>query len=332
MTSLAPPHRRLSADTITAPAGALAALLMLAAAPASAAPADAAARAHWRDALARISLPSGACFKASYPDIAWTRVACGRAPQKPYIPRHAASLASAGQLTGDGKDYAAVVSHLITQGAGSFPSLTGLKTEKGSGESNTYSLQLNSNFFTTTVCNGASNPSSCLGWQQFVYSNSGEAFMQYWLLDYGNRCPSGGWMAYSGDCYRNSAAVDVPVQALTQLADLAVTGTAVANGTDKMVLTTATSAYTTTGADSVVRLAEGWTQSEYNVVGDGGGSEAKFNTGTSITVMIALTDGATTAPICEADDGTTGETNNLNLGACTTFSGATPSVSFVESH
>jgi hypothetical protein len=56
-----------------------------------------------------------------------------------------------------------------------------------------------------------------------------------------------------------------------------------------------------------------------------------FNKGTSITVNIALADGLTTAPTCKGDDGTTGETNNLNLGACTTAGGATPSVQFVES-
>jgi hypothetical protein len=329
MTATARRTTLACATLLTAP---LIVSAVLATAAAAATLPDLQAREHWRDALSRISLPAGACFKANYPDIAWTRTACSRAPLTPYIPRHGTSLAVGGETTGNGNDYAAVVTHLISKGVGSFPSITGLKTESDDGESNDYSLQLNSNFFSTTVCNGATDPSECLGWQQFVYSNSGEAFMQYWLINYGSRCPSGGWMAYSGDCYRNSNAVDVPVQALTKLATLEVTGTAVANGTDKMVLMAGTTAYTTSGNDSVVKLADYWTQSEYNVIGDGGGSEAKFNTGTSITVNIALTDGATTAPTCEADDGTTGETNNLTLGACTTSSGSTPSVKFVESH
>jgi hypothetical protein len=322
---------------MTHSAGLVAAAALLAAATAPLAPAhaavpDAVAREHWRQALVRATLPPNACFKANYPDTAWTRVACAAAPTHKYLPRNA-SLGSAGNTVGNGHDYAAVVVPLISSGTGSFPSITGLTSEKNLGQSNEYSLQLNSNFFNGAVCSGAKNPSSCLAWQQFVYSNQNgaEAFMQYWLINWGNKCPSGGWMADGSDCYKNSAAVGVPRQALSQLGNLSVTGSAVANGTDKMVLMTATSAYTTTGPDSVVQLADGWTQSEYNVIGNGDGSKASFNTGTSITVQIALDDGATAAPTCKNNDGTTGETNNLTLGACKTFSG-TPTVSFVESN
>jgi hypothetical protein len=66
------------------------------------------------------------------------------------------------------------------------------------------------------------------------------------------------------------------------------------------------------------------------VFGPGGGSEASFNAGASITVLIALTDGLSAAPSCVPDSGTTGETNNLNLGPCTTSGGSTPSVMFTE--
>jgi hypothetical protein len=76
-----------------------------------------------------------------------------------------------------------------------------------------------------------------------------------------------------------------------------------------------------------------WNQVEYNVVGDAGGSEAEFNTsGVSIKVNIAATDGSTSAPSCEADTGTTGESNNLTLGSCTASGGSTPSISFTESN
>jgi hypothetical protein len=47
-------------------------------------------------------------------------------------------------------------------------------------------------------------------------------------------------------------------------------------------------------------------------------------------VLIALTDGLSAAPSCVPDSGTTGETNNLNLGPCTTSGGSTPSVMFTE--
>jgi len=111
-----------------------------------------------------------------------------------------------------------------------------------------------------------------------------------------------------------------------------VTGKAVVNGIDTMIFTTESSAYSTTGQDSVVKLGNSWNASEFNVVGDGGGSSAKFNAGSSITVGIALTDELTSGPKCQSDDGTTGETNNLTLGKCSTFSGSTPSVQFTETH
>jgi hypothetical protein len=49
-------------------------------------------------------------------------------------------------------------------------------------------------------------------------------------------------MSYSGSCYRNSAAVNVPTQGITKLSHVQVTETAVANGTDTMVMTTASNA------------------------------------------------------------------------------------------
>jgi hypothetical protein len=191
---------------------------------------------------------------------------------------------------------------------------------------------MNSQFFASPACSGASNPANCLGWQQFVYSSSGVGFMQYWLIDYGNTCPSGGWMSYSTDCYKNSSGVNIPKEPITALAELTITGAAVSGGLDTFKMTVGTKAYSTTGNDDVVTLAQYWNAAEYNVIGDGGGSEAVFGKNTSITVNIALTDGLTAAPVCKADDGTTGETNNLTLGACETAGGTTPSVSFTESN
>ena len=298
------------------------------AAPAS--PEEAHRQADWRDAMAKLPTPAEGCFKAAYPAAAWTKVQCTVAPTRPYMPRNG----HRGYTVGNGNDYAAVVSTIIGTAVGSFPTVTGLKTETGyGGQANAYSLQLNSQFFTTSVCNGASDPGSCQGWEQFVYSNTSQAaFMQYWLINYGNSCPSGGWMSYSGSCYRNSAAVSTPSQAITQLPYLKVSAKAVSGGTDTFVFTTQTQAYTTTGNDSVVNLGKAWDESEFNVVGDGGGSAAKFNKGTSLTVKIALTDGSSAAPTCEGDDGTTGETNNLTLGSCSTAGGSTPSVTFSEKH
>ncbi len=302
----------------------------LACGSASAAEPDAQARLQqaWRAAIEATPLPREGCFTAAFPSAEWHAAACKAAPLRPYVPRDG----HRGFTVGDGNDYAAVASSLVSSGTGSFPRVSGVKSETGyGGQANTYSIQLNSQFFTTAVCNGAATPSSCLGWQQFVYStSSGAAFMQYWLIDYGPTCPAGGWMAYGGDCYRNSSAVSVPALPIAQLANLKLTGSAAAGGTDRFVMTTATQAYSTSGRDSVVDLAAAWNAAEFNVVGDGGGSQAKFNKGAAITVSVALQDGGTAAPACASQSGTTGETNNLTLGACSAKGGATPAITFTE--
>ena len=191
-------------------------------------------------------------------------------------------------------------------------------------------MQLNSQFFyNSPACAGASDPSKCQGWQQFAYL-PGYVFMQYWLINYANTCPSG-WASYGSDCYTNSASVPAPTVVIKRLKTVSISATAVSKGTDTLVFSTATKAYTTTGKDSVEGLADFWNASEWGIFGPGGGSAAIFNNGAAITVNIALTDGSTKKPVCKAKDGTTGETNNLNLGPCKASGGTTPSVQFVES-
>jgi hypothetical protein len=287
--------------------------------------AEAQARESWREAMVHTAAPAEGCFYAAYPSILWMKVGCTTAPNRPYLPRRP----SVTNTVGDGVDFVAEVSGLMSASVGTFPTVTGVKTERDEGEANTYSLQLNSNFMTTAACNGISG---CLSWEQFVYS-SGErsAFMQYWLINYGNSCPSG-WNRSRPDCYKNSAAVSVPTVAITQLSNLKLSGSAVNNGIDTLIFTTETEAYSTTGKDTVVDLATAWNESEFNVIGDGGGSKANFNKGSSITVRIAVNNGTTNAPTCVADDGTTGETNNLTLKGCSTSGGATPSIQFIESN
>ena len=288
----------------------------------AAAQSAASAQEAWRAAIVKTPAPAEGCFVAAYPSTSWAQVACKAAPNRPYIPRHGRAISN---TVGNGNDYAAVTSPLTKSAVGSFPVVTGVKSEKGyGGAANTYSLQLNSGFMTTAACNGATHPSECQSWQQFVYSSSETAaFMQYWLINYGSHCPSGGgWMSYQGSCYKNSAAVGVPQLAITKLSGFSVSGSAASGGNDTMVFTSSGTAYSTSGKDTVVDLATAWDQSEFNVVGDGGGSAAKFNKGSSVTVNIAVSDGSTTAPQCLGDDGTTGETNNLTLGKCTASSAA----------
>jgi hypothetical protein len=303
------------------------------AAPAAAqAPTKEQLQASWRATIANTPAPGKGCYTATYPLAIWKQVECVKAPERPYVP---ASGHGTGQTTGDGNDYSAVVSGgLMTSTVGSFPKVKGVTSEMDGNRANSYSLQVNSNFMSgSPACSTANVPANCLAWEQFVYSSTeAEAFMQYWLIHYSGgtvHCPSG-WISFSDDCFKNSAAVRAPLQTIDQLPFLQVSGTAVAAGIDTLVFTTKTQAYTTTGADSVVALAAGWNASEFNIIGDGGGSQANFNAGSKVTVRVAVTNGTTNAPVCQANDGTTGETNNLNLKKCKVKGGAQPYAQFAE--
>jgi hypothetical protein len=310
---------------VTAVMGLFSAVSMSSAYAAPVSDVEAQAQESWRETMHHTAVPfAEGCFQAEYPSTLWQLVKCVKAPDIMYLP----SGRAIGETVGNGNDYGAEVSGLISSAVGSFPTVTGVKTERDGLRSNVYSIQLNTNFMNTAVCNGHSN---CLSWEQFVYSSSEQsAFMQYWMINYGT-CPRG-WNSYSGSCYKNSAAVSVPKQAITSLASLKMSGAGVNGGIDTLVFTTPTKAYSTTGSDSVLDMATGWSGSEFNIIGDGGGTKASFNTGSSVTVKLAVDNGTTAAPTCKPDDGTTGETNNLNLKTCTTAGGSSPYIQFVESN
>jgi len=173
--------------------------------------------------------------------------------------------------------------------------------------------------------------------EQFGYSpeyeTQGEAavFMQYWLIGWGSSgCPSGWGSDGGGDCYKNSAYVAAPDMKITSLGKLSISGAATAGHNDTVVFNNGTTAYSVSGPDSVLDISSVWKESEFNVVGNAGGSRADFNKGSSITVKVALTDGSTAAPTCVANAGSTGETNNLNLGTCSKAGGSSPSIQFTE--
>ena len=279
----------------------------------------------WRVSMSLTPLPGSGCFKAAYPATEWRAVACVTAPLRPFGQPPSDSRAL---TVGNGADWSAKVSGLISTSAGSFNKVTGVKRIRDP-QAPIFSLQLNSNFFTTSVCNGAANPSQCLGWQQFVLSDPGYLFMQYWLINYGNRCPSG-WSTYQSDCYRNSNSTSVPRQTPKDLAGLILTGVA-SGGQDKAMLATKGGDLSAVGEDTVVNLEKGWNTSEFNVFGNGGGTSVKFNKGSALTVRISVDDGSSSAPAC-VKDGFSGETNNLTLGTCTASGGSSPAIVFEESN
>jgi len=294
-------------------------------------------REEWRAAMDKLPAPKEGCFTSSYPRVEWRQTVCVTAPHLPYPP----ALGSGSDVVGNGNDASGYVKNVMTTAIGSFPKVTGVTSEKGDvGGSpplvaNTYTLQLNTQFFTTKVCNGQSG---CQGWQQFVYSSSeGQAFMQYWLIGYiGSKnasCPSG-WFTYQTDCYTNSSGVTVNNGSripIGQLVDLSLKAAAVLNGNDTLTLNDGKTAYAVSGKDSKVDLASSWHAAEFNIVGDCCATQAVFNEGASLEVHIVTDHGNADAPSC-LGSGFTGETNNLYFVATSTHKipGSPPAIYFTE--
>ncbi|MDA4115622.1 MAG: hypothetical protein OK442_03585, partial [Thaumarchaeota archaeon] len=260
---------------------------------------------------------------------------------------------------------------IIGSSTGSFPAISGLTSEvggqappynaaclTGDGTPNCYSLQLNSQTYScnTGYTNGFTVP-QC--WEQFVSSNTGELYIQFWLIGYcgvsgGSNCgdsppftssnpapsfscpstgiPSGSsWMQSGGNCYANSAMVSPPSTAATSLGTLSLMGFAnfMGSGNDVIQLCiSGGSCYMVTLADNVLDLYNNWLDSEFNVYGDASGSQAVFNAGTSIQVSTTITDqsGSPIAASCNSNE-YTGESNNLWMGPCT---GGLGGITFTE--
>jgi hypothetical protein len=231
---------------------------------------------------------------------------------------------------GNGVDYAAQsAGGAFASAEGSFSSVTGVTNATAS----TFSLQLNTEPFTSAaVCAGSANPAQCQGWQQYVYSNAGYAFIQYWLLNYGSpgtACPAG-WNTYAPHCWKNSVnSVGVPVQQITNLASLRLTGQA--GATDTVIMWVGNVAYTSSDP-SVLNLAAGWQDAEFNIFGDCCGSQVAFNAGSTVVVKTSVDNGTLLAPSCVMQ-GYTGETNSLTLVAAPVLLPAPePAISFTETN
>ncbi len=286
-------------------------------------------RQDWRISMAQVPLPKKGCFQSSYPSREWREVTCTTAPNYPVQPRRGARPL----VVGNANDIAAQApSGFIATGIGSFDTVTNVTSESGpignTGPSiaNAYTLQLNTNFFSSTACAGSPNP-ACLGWQQFVFENngsSGRAYIQYWLIKYNKTCPAGqSWnqFSFTGStdiyCWKNNTggAVPVPNQPITNLGQLSLSG-AVSATSDSVTVANGGTIYAKNG-DNAVNAAGGWQIAEFNLFGDGGnsagGGQASFNSGADIVTRTRVIYGGTAAPTCVAQ-GFTAETNNLSFG------------------
>jgi hypothetical protein len=315
--------------------------------PAAAADPEAAARTSWRAVIRNSPKPGKGCFHVSYPSVNWESVDCKIAKQ-PVHPLGVNSTSAAPQAgAGNGHDYVASVQgqgSLINFAAGKFflsnvTSETGLCPECGGvSKPNEYSLQLNTNFYDYTTSSyirtaACGDYYNCSVWQQFIYATDynqqGEAalFMQYWLFNWTGTCPRGYWTSGTS-CYKNSKYAAVPDIPVTDLGDVILTGGASNGGYDSIGLEYGNDVWSVTAADSDLHggldIATVWTQAEFNVVGDANYRQANFNRGSQITVLLQVLDGSSSAPACNNGEGTTGETNNMTLGACSTGVGTEP--------
>jgi hypothetical protein len=305
----------------------------------------------WKEAITHTPAPDRGCFYAVYPGTQWVQGKCFETPHRYLAPPPIKFDLASGmwQVVGNNNDYVVKTPHNMSLAVGNFPKTIDVKFERGVGNlafgdggnlgPNEYSLQMNSGMnLATSACQGHAG---CNIWQQYVYApdfpthGTAAVFIEYWLIGWGaSSCPSG-WSSYffaGGSCVINSKYTAAPDEPITQLGNEKLSASAVAGGKDTAVFTDGSTAYSVSASDSVLSLGTAWNESEFNVVGNAGGSRADFNPGASVTVKIAVTDGSVTAPKCLAGRGTTGETNNLTLGSCSAAGGSTPYIEFTEAN
>jgi hypothetical protein len=294
-----------------------------------------------------LAIPHGeGCFVARYgdPQPRWQKIKCGKPPKTP----NPMAKGPKPNYVGNGQDYFSQPGGIITSATGSFDSVTNVTALSGPtynsptvAHTNVYSLQMNANTFTTAACSGSPN---CLGWEQFLYSqtqcNGACIFIEYWLLYHTSPCPAGqGWIYYAGTpttasgCYLNTAFAGVPVQALNDLGSLRLSGS-ISGNIDTVSLSVANGNVYSATNSSIAGLGQGWKTVEYNLVGDCCAFGTYFTVGpASIKVRLSTTNGTQNAPTCVTSaTGATAETNNLNLtGACSATGGAKPAITFTES-
>lgn len=281
----------------------------------------------WRSMIQQVPKPENACATASYPQLQWHEIPCARPPNKPLLPVHGIK----GATVGDGTDFTAVVTGHVSLAEGEFQNVTGVKSEyvvkRKHHRANVYSLQLNTQFFSTESCAslGSPDPQNCFGWEQFAYDTGRPVgvFIEYWLVDFGpggTKCPSG-WhrlfakMQNEVDCWINSALIPTPVVPITSLETLRLLDAA-ADGSKSQdfaeLLVGYSSIYYVAGQNWFPDLDTQWQTAEFNILGDCCGDQATFNAGSAIDVRTEVDSGVTTAPAC-GSQGFTAESNNLFL-------------------
>jgi len=305
-------------------------------------------REDWHKSLLQLPHQKIGCYKSSFPRVEWKAVTCGTPPPYPIQPAHgpAKHFVVGG---GGSNDFAAHPTGTITGVEGTFPSVSAGITESGpianSGPSlpDTYTLQVNSNQFSSSACAGSPN-GNCKGWEQFVYENNSgvhRVFIQYWLIKYNAPCPSAAWtqLSFSGIpdiyCFQSTGTSSLMAGVTAANLNNLKMGASVTASSDQVVVTVGGDSAMISGLNAVAAAA-GWTDAEFNIFGDGGnslgGGQAGFGPNSTIIVKTTVHNGTKSAPACSLES-FTGETNSLTLvGMAPIPTQASPAIEFTESN
>jgi hypothetical protein len=324
---------------------------------------------NWRRRILRVPTKKEGCFTANFPDAEWKEIPCKEPPHKLFLPRRPGNV-RVQQVGGSSRiDFSAVgngptagSTGPITEAEGSFDSSNATSecnvqcpnqicpvAPSCLGQpSDAFTLQLNTKpFANTALCLSSPSPSTCVGWEQFVYAQdqncagcTGSGFIQYWLEEYGpagTACPapaastavcnasggvvSGEWCPFQFSstgpvyCVANAiGSVAPPTEPIASLAQFKLTADA-ANGaitSDSVTVWEGTTPLKANGSNLFTDLNTVWTESEFNIFGDGGGSEAILNNTAIVHVRNAIISSGTNGPGCDLQS-FTGESNNLDL-------------------
>jgi hypothetical protein len=297
--------------------------------------------------MAKVRTPRAGCFEARPPSTSLVEVPCA-APVKPIplLPRAHGSR-GAGAVVGSTIDFSAQSVGTIGWVTGEFQNVNVTSETDSSFGADAYTIQLNSNPFPNAPqCAGAADPSKCQGWQQFVYQ-APNLLIEYWLLDFGTSCPSD-WNTFVNtsadgsvseiDCWLNSDNQTLvgwlPPTELGGISMNVIPGVP-SQGTQDDATLIFPGGSRVVSEPSLLDLYAGWTTAEYNVFGFGNGSQANFNDGATMDVVVEVDSLPYTshAPACEPVT-FTGETNNLNLETpCCAIdlpAGTSPQIRFTE--
>lgn len=218
---------------------------------------------------------------------------------------------------------------------------------------------------TVLPCDGSppfGSINQCIGWVQFALTNSVNSFCilsictnwpeivtAYWLLGYyqtygfcpgvsipgGNLETPGTWSDDGGSCLAWGPAYGLQGFGIGNLGQIVLNGyTNWPGGFDvvQLCFDGETPCSIAAAPTAVLDLNQYWTQTEFNVFGLGGGSQAVFSPDTTFVVQITSMDQSGNpiqSPKCFKDT-TTQETNNLNLFSCYIYSDG--EIVFVESN